>query len=181
MLVDKNTKKVVSENVEFKRIMSEGGVLWEKINLPKPKYSWYINDTNTYVEPYKYEKGELLYKLKDKYIGANSTGFFAYTLSKGTSFVQFHKLVSDIIIKIPYTGYERNNKANSYVHFGEMGFGDIKTESISSYTYSLLSPESSIRKEEMSNTKMHYFEFDRIIPGREKEDLLTKLAENWQE
>lgn len=31
MLVDKNTKRAVSENVEFKRIMSEGGVLWEKL------------------------------------------------------------------------------------------------------------------------------------------------------
>ena len=158
-----------------------GGVLWEKINLPKPKYSWYINDTNTYVEPYKYEKGELLYKLKDKYIGANSTGFFAYTLSEGTAFVQFHKLVSDIIVKMPYTGDKRKNKANYYVHFSEMGFGDIKTDSISKTTYSILSPESSIRKEEMSNTKMYYFEFDGIIPRREKEDLLIELAENWQE
>lgn len=33
MIVDKNTTTVVSENVEFTRIMSEGGVLWEKKSL----------------------------------------------------------------------------------------------------------------------------------------------------
>lgn len=31
MLIDKNTKRVTLENVEIKRIMSEGGVLWEKM------------------------------------------------------------------------------------------------------------------------------------------------------
>lgn len=177
----KDVKDIKIVGADTQRVMANNEVWWEKINLPKPKYSWYINDTNTYVEPYKYEKGELLYKLKDNYIGSNSTGFFAYTLSKGTTFVQFHKLVSNIIIKIPYMGHERKNKANYYVHFSEMGLGDIETDSISKTTYSILSLGSSIRKEEMSNTKMYYFEFDRIIPGREKEDLLTKLAENWQE
>lgn len=33
MLIDKNTKRVMLENVEIKRIMSEGGVLWEKKSL----------------------------------------------------------------------------------------------------------------------------------------------------
>lgn len=36
MLVDKNTKKVMLENIEIKRIMSEGGVLWEASTVPGP-------------------------------------------------------------------------------------------------------------------------------------------------
>lgn len=36
MIVDKNTKRVVSENIDFKRIMSEGGVLWEMNTVPGP-------------------------------------------------------------------------------------------------------------------------------------------------
>lgn len=36
MLVDKNTKQVMFMNVEIKRIMSEGGVLWEASTVPGP-------------------------------------------------------------------------------------------------------------------------------------------------
>lgn len=36
MIVDKNTKRVMLENIEIKRIMSEGGVLWEKEYNPIP-------------------------------------------------------------------------------------------------------------------------------------------------
>ena len=36
MLIDKSTKKVMLENIEIKRIMSEGGVLWEKEYNPIP-------------------------------------------------------------------------------------------------------------------------------------------------
>lgn len=35
MIVYKNTKNVILENVEIKRIMSEGGVLWEKLHYWK--------------------------------------------------------------------------------------------------------------------------------------------------
>ena len=37
MLVDKNTKRVMLENIEIKRIISEGGVLWEANTVPGPK------------------------------------------------------------------------------------------------------------------------------------------------
>jgi len=33
MIINKNTKRVMLENIEIKRIMSEGGVLWEKKSL----------------------------------------------------------------------------------------------------------------------------------------------------
>lgn len=36
MLIDKNTKQVMLGNVEIKRIMSEGGVFWEKEYVPIP-------------------------------------------------------------------------------------------------------------------------------------------------
>lgn len=36
MLIDKNTKRVMLGNVEIKRIMSEGGVLWEANTVPGP-------------------------------------------------------------------------------------------------------------------------------------------------
>lgn len=36
MLIDKSTKKVMLENIEIKRIMSEGGVLWEALYDPIP-------------------------------------------------------------------------------------------------------------------------------------------------
>lgn len=36
MLIDKNAKRVMLENIEIKRIMSEGGVLWEKEYNPIP-------------------------------------------------------------------------------------------------------------------------------------------------
>lgn len=36
MLIDKNTKQVMHKNIEIKRIMSEGGVLWEKKTAPGP-------------------------------------------------------------------------------------------------------------------------------------------------
>ena len=44
MLIDKNTKRVMLENTEIKRIMSEGGVMWEKkkiYNIDK-----FINDSS---------------------------------------------------------------------------------------------------------------------------------------
>lgn len=36
MLIDKNTKRVMLENVEIKRIISRGGVLWEASTVPGP-------------------------------------------------------------------------------------------------------------------------------------------------
>lgn len=36
MLIDKNTKQIMLGNVEIKRIMSEGGVLWEANTVPGP-------------------------------------------------------------------------------------------------------------------------------------------------
>lgn len=36
MIADKNTKQVMLENVEIKRIISEGGVLWEANTVPGP-------------------------------------------------------------------------------------------------------------------------------------------------
>ena len=79
MVIDKNTKQVMLGNTEIKRIMSGGGILWQKI------YKWKKYDLGAPTELGYVNRRLTPEELRDRFpkyfdFTFNPTGFGTYTL-----------------------------------------------------------------------------------------------------
>lgn len=155
-----------------------GGILWEKNLVPKPKYSWWIKDTDTYVEFDRYDNKDKLYKVKDKYIEQNSVGLLIYVISTNR-LVDFYKYVGDMWIKTYIIGTDIKNNPQKSLHVSDKTWSDIEPTSVNMWRYSLPELSSSELNTERDNTKMYYYEFPGNTTAAQREEYIDMIAENW--
>ena len=167
MLIDKNTKKVVSENVEFKRIMSEGGVLWEKKLDLKPKYSWLSSDTSIYVEEFEAENSGTSYRMKSRFIDSNKIGMWVYKVKSGESAnILYGTYIGNMDLKMPPNGVNALN--GGWLMFSNNYYDQYK-EPITKFFYTF-SEKTPIRR-------IYYYEYTKDISKDEYEKIKEAIAE----
>ena len=140
-------------NIEIKRIMSEGGVLWEKKLDLKPKYSWWSNDTSTYVESFRLQNGKTAYRMKSRFVDNNKIGMWVYEIDKGESYsIKFGSYIATIEVDIPRNNLETTS--GKYLQFSN-NFMEKYKEPITNFYY-YFSDEISVRR-------IYYYEYSKNI------------------
>lgn len=167
MLVDKNTKQVMLDNVEIKRIMSEGGVLWEKNTAPKPKLSWLSSDTSTYVEEFNTQSLGTSYRMKSNFIDNNKIGMWVYKVEPGEIYnVVYGTYITGIDIKMPPNGVSTTD--GGFLMFSNNLYDKYK-EPITNFFYGF-SKKTPIRR-------IYYYEYPKDISKNEYEEIKKAIVE----
>lgn len=166
-------------NVEIKRIMSEGGVLWKKNTVPKPKLSWLATDTSTYVEANSKENGAQLYKIKDKYVDPDSVCLLVYPTSS-LMFISFYKNVANIWINVERTSIHKKVRNGSLIT-NVVEMNGINQENARDYRIGFTNITDEKAIEERRRAKIYYYEFPKTTSINKLNEYINLIAENWQE